>query len=467
MWKPGPAGYKPGKCFSKPQSTRRVTAEEIRSRFETSYLTPFLTDCHINEWMALDAEERTLPPISKAAFEAVSKLMADAKDVKTTKICRLTEHKCTTTMKQKLDMLLLTKGHPILMHPRPGQAFSAFFMIYSCHVLDPDNLTGWNDDVINLTTKDSPLERFLHAKCKRFEQCEQLGYEHQNQEMYNHYIACHHAAQDVIKYSVLGHKYPQSPRDYTNLRVQTELEYSQRQASLISICYLRYKKTKKDAESRTKHFLTFKAEFDAAIIPDPFLVPYPINSLVNWYGEDLRTDLQDIETLRKSLIECYVSIEHDMKRKTSSKIRDLAAELEADAITKGKLSVRSSEQHSVQSNCSKGSQHSRTSRLAMMLAKMKIDTSEKSESSENAGINLTKISKKGMNKDAYIKAVQQAAKLNVGTPELLPTGEYMEAEHQHVSKLVDELEQLDPSLTNFKKDKSKNGDASLGKKPPE
>lgn len=152
--------------------------------------------------------ERTLLPADTNLFERAKVIcgLATSKNPKWSYLA-LEQHRNATAIRQRLDLLLATRGAPPLLQPRPKCQFTFFWAVYAALCVDPNNLTQWCDDFVDLDglASDSFLYHVWMLKSKAFEALEQLGFSY-NGRMEKNAKKILHLSQDRIKYRTFNVK---------------------------------------------------------------------------------------------------------------------------------------------------------------------------------------------------------------------------------------------------------------------
>jgi hypothetical protein len=326
MYKGPPTGVPTGFLAKGHKTTPAATYEEVKAALEKMFLVPFEKNCHINELLEAKDGRRSIPARDEDVHNKVKYKLGHAEDPKKKIFYEpITEFRCATMLRERLDLFLVScMGKPPLVQPRPGHEHSLFFIVYACHQFDPGNVTSWNSGGISPPKDGCYVKSRIAEKFKCCVELENMGYLHEG-DMYNKHLRLFHQSLNCIKYNVLKRCYPHHAAEHDVSLKSCKEDIEATTASLISICYIRYRRCNTDVMTMANHGKKTREAIEKGILSDVFSVPgsVPVELLLlpgksneldkfcgiadllkNFY-EDLRVDLS-----RKSAPKSLKSQDH-------------------------------------------------------------------------------------------------------------------------------------------------------------
>jgi hypothetical protein len=324
--------------------------------------------------------DRTLPRADEHHYQYVRQLLGY--DPQTPHMVEnIGDHRCATVLRKRLDLLLAVHGRPPTLQPREGCEFTLFYMVYSCLLLDPENVSQWSDRVVSLEKLPPKcyMAQVWEYKVRAYARLEQLGFSMVGKMA----RAAHrllHLHMDTLKYLAFNAR----NRDdgYSQAIQNTEKESQACLRGLAGECYLRWILTAQDHGPKPKFLkqlmgaATWALRFDAlgTCVPDEVWAEYDVKELIPPYKEFLARNEQ-----------LLVKYEHSRSMMMPITKIDRLSETKQAALVKWWKPYEEMEMEGVPalaSNISLSSKHcDSVASLGKRLKKMKVTSSPETRSS--------------------------------------------------------------------------------------
>jgi hypothetical protein len=317
-----PLGVLPGHTAKVETHYRAEIFDSIYKTLSVEWVMPFPGYLHINELLAARDGFRSLPRLNKALYKRISdrlgatKLERAEEEHSSDFYEPISENRCPTLMRIKLNRHLVSQSKPILIHPRPGHEYTMFYITYCSAVLDSGNYCAWSDETVTIDIADVSYPAMAwRAKHEAFVELSKLGFESMVEQMYNSYLAIHQAQMNISKYRVLKRLHPHSPRIYDDMINQKEKVIKSRMISLAEVCYIKYKADRLGTRTVREHYERFIMIAEVAMMFDPMLICYGESYFRNLSMEPLIEAYKEFCQLDGRLEASYSHLTSEMKKK--------------------------------------------------------------------------------------------------------------------------------------------------------
>lgn len=285
----GPQGYIPGHYFSNPSHTTAETFQSLKTALSERYTLPLDSYLHYSELLAAKNGQRSLPIKDVAVHLRILYLLGKRNDPDMIVLPQpIGRYRCPRIMHEKLNLFLVLHGKPLLIHHRPNQDYSLFYITYCCAILDPGNNTLWCEDKVTIPTEVDVYSDILWIKKKEnMEYLRSIGFNPKDPAHHNSYLSVRHNGLNRDKAAFLESYYPSNAEEYKKSYQACKTKILQRLSQLSSQCYIIYRADKLGSMQKSVYSLKFKAAMMVAGVFDPYMSSYPEGRLSTYLKGDI------------------------------------------------------------------------------------------------------------------------------------------------------------------------------------
>lgn len=426
----GPPGHVPGQFMKPAKKGTKPSFDTIYARVAAKGCIPCKSYLHIDEIIAADDGYRTIPKYDADTDLKVHYLLGTKVDPAQKVLPQpISEDRCPYIMHDKLDMFLVLSGKAILMRPRPHHEFTMHYLLYCCVVLDPGNITMWNDGpVVHKYAEKIPyLNKVMSLMSTAADGAIELGYLTNSEDHYNNYLAIIKANNNLLKYRRYATLYPEK-KDEHEQKMRAEFDIrNNRLDRLTKFTYSYYRTASKGELSQQDHTTRFNAIMTIIGCFDYLQDQYTQAEIDMLVPKTLTIDYNLFLTTRARLGRVYEALLHDMTREGSRKESKLDKLTPQDRALLGLLAAKfpkkkilSEESRTGESSGSEMQATSKLMKKAVIKNEIAEDTGHKDKPTEKPAKapkgNYTKPAQKGRpgSKKAALTTVDEKSDEDIG-----------------------------------------------------